>query len=112
MLRGIVDTVSKSQPDHLEPVLRNMASAVGQLSPEMLMGLMSHRSDAEEGPRLMNAVVSRMTDGTIAKFVARNVAAESTAVDRLAKAFQTLVRDGEQRERLLALAHDDVAASM
>jgi len=110
MLRGIVDAVSKSDPERMEPVLRNMASAVGQLSPEMLMGLMSDRR-TDDGPRLMNAVVSRMSEGTIAKFVARNVVAESSPTDRLAQAFQTLVRDGEERERLLTLARDDVAAS-
>jgi len=110
MLRGIVEAVSKADPERMEPVLRNMASAVGQLSPEMLMGLMSDRG-TEEGPRLMNAVVSRMSDGTIAKFVARNVIAESSPTDRLAMAFQTLVREGEERERLLTLAREDVAAS-
>ena len=110
MLRGIVEAVSKSDPERLEPVLRNMATAVGQLSPEMLMGLLSDRG-SDDGPRLMNAVVSRMSDGTIARFVARNVVAESSPTDRLAQAFQTLVRDGEERERLLTLAREDVAAS-
>jgi hypothetical protein len=110
MLRGIVDTVGKSEPERMEPVLRNMASAIGTLSPEMLIGMMSDRR-TEDGPRLMNAVVSRMSDGTIAKFVARNVVSESSPTDRLAQAFQTLVRDGEERERLLSLAREDVAAS-
>jgi hypothetical protein len=112
MLRGIVDTVSKADPEQLEPVLRNMATAVGQLSPEMLMGLMSDRSGAGEGPPVMNAVVNHMSDGTIARFVARNVIAQSSSTDRLAQAFQTLVRDeGEERQRLLTLAREDVAAS-
>jgi len=111
MLRDIVEAVSKSDPQRLEPVLRNMAGAVGQLSPETLMGLLAERGDHDEGPRLMNAVMSRMTDRTIARFVARNVIAETTATDRLAEVFQTLVRDGEERPRLLALAREDVAAS-
>jgi hypothetical protein len=110
MLRGIVEAVSKSDPERLEPVLHNMASAVGTLSPDMLIGMLSDRR-TEDGPRLMNAVVSRMSDGTIAKFVARNVVSESSPTDRLAQAFQTLVRDGEERERLLTLAREDVAAS-
>jgi HEAT repeat protein/PBS lyase HEAT-like repeat-containing protein len=110
MLRGIVDAVTNAQPEQLEPVLRNMATAVGQLSPEMLLGLIQQR-DIDEGPKLMNAVVSRMTDGTIAQFVARNVANDSSATDRLAVAFQSLVQEEEQRPRLLALAKDDVAAS-
>ncbi|PYQ73537.1 MAG: hypothetical protein DMG04_13710 [Acidobacteria bacterium] len=110
MLRGIIDAVSKADPDRLEPVLGNMASAVGRLSAEMLMGLLEQR-EVDEGPQLMNAVVSRMTDGAIARFVARNVIEETTATDRLAVAFQSLVQDAEQRPRLLTLAHEDVKAS-
>jgi phycoerythrocyanin alpha-cysteine-84 phycoviolobilin lyase/isomerase subunit PecF len=110
MLRGIVDAVSKTDPDRLEPVLRNMAVAVGQCSPDMLLGLIGQRED-EEGPRLVQAVVSRMTDTTIARFVARHVISESAPTDRLALAFQSLVREPEQQQRLLSLAHDDVAAS-
>ncbi len=43
--------------------------------------------------------------------MAKNVVAESSATDRLAQAFQTLVREDDQRQRLLALAKEDVAAS-
>jgi hypothetical protein len=118
MLRGIVEAVSKNEPDRLDPVLRNMASAVGQLSPDMMMGLLSHGSgvggdaDDEDTPRLISAVVSRMSEGTIARFVTRNIISnQGTATDRLAEAFQTLVRDVDQRERMLTLAHDDLAAS-
>jgi hypothetical protein len=93
MLRGIVDAVTRTAPDQLEPVLRNMASAVGSLPAELVLGLASDRSDqdgAEQAPPLMSAVVSRMSEGTIAQFVARNVVHERTATDRLALAFQTL----------------------
>jgi hypothetical protein len=110
MLRGIVEVVSKNDPDRLEPVLRSMASAVGQCTPDMLLGLIGHRGD-DEGPRLVQAVVSRMTDATIARFVSRHVISESAPTDRLALAFQSLVREPEQQQRLLSLAKDDVAAS-
>jgi hypothetical protein len=114
MLRGTVDAVSRTAPNQLEPALRNMACAVGSLSPDLLLGLMSDRSDrdaAEQAPPLMNAVVSRMTEGTIAKFVSRDIVQEHTATDRLALAFQTLVRGGEERQRLLTQAREDVASS-
>jgi hypothetical protein len=111
LMRKIVDGLSKSQPDRMEPTLRNMASAVGQLAPDLLMGLLTQRGDGNEAPDLMNAVVSRMSDGTIARFVARDLIAESTPTDRLAQVFQTLVRDGDERQRLLALAKGEVAAS-
>ncbi|HJZ71335.1 MAG TPA: HEAT repeat domain-containing protein [Vicinamibacterales bacterium] len=110
MLRGIVDVVSKNDPDRLEPVLRNMASAVGQVSPEMMLGLL-HQQHDDEGPRLMQAVVSRMTDQTIARFVSKHVIEGASSTDRLALAFQSLVREPDQQQRLLALARERVAAS-
>ena len=110
MLRGIIEVVSRKQPEQLEPVLKNMASAVGHCSPEMLLGLIGHQGD-EEGPQLMQAVVSRMTDATISKFVSRHVISGDTSTDRLAQAFQTLVRDGGEQQRLLGMAKGEVAAS-
>jgi HEAT repeats len=110
MLRGIVELVSKQQPQQLEPILKNMAVAVGRCSPEMMLGLMGPQPD-HEAPQLMQAVVSRMTDTTISRFVSRHIISGDSATDRLAQAFQTLVRDGEEQQRLLALAREDVAAS-
>jgi HEAT repeats/PBS lyase HEAT-like repeat len=110
MLRGIVEVVSRQQPEQLEPVLKNMAVAVGRCSPDILLGLIGQSSE-DEGPPLMQAVVSRMTDVTISRFVSRHVISGDTSTDRLAQAFQTLVRGGEEQQRLLALAKDDVAAS-
>ncbi len=112
LLRGIFDVVSKKQPEQVEPVLKSMAAAVGQCSPDVLLGLLGQQSQSsDDGPPLMQAVVSRMTDSTIASFVSRHVIAGETSTDRLAQAFQTLVRDGEEQQRLLALAREDVAAS-
>ena len=111
MLRGIVDVVSKNAPDRLEPVLQNMAAAVGQFSPEMLLGLLEKRREGDDGAQVVQAVVTRMSERTIARFVSRDVMAEDTATDRLAQAFQTLVRDADQQGRTLALARDEVAAS-
>jgi hypothetical protein len=116
VLHGIVNAVSKSNPDRLDPLLKNMAFAVGRLSAEAMLSLLSHGAGVAQGgadedtPRLVNAVVSRMSETTIARFVAHNVI-ENTPIDRLAQAFQTLVRDGEERQRMLTMAHADVAAS-
>ena len=110
MLRGIVELVSGKAPEQLEPVLKNMATAVGQCSPEMLIGLIGHQG-AAEGPQLVQAVVSRMTDATISRFVSRHVISGDTSTDRLAQAFQTLVRDGGEQQRLLGMARGEVAAS-
>jgi hypothetical protein len=111
MLRSVLDTVRAQNPDTIEAALRHMASAVGQLSPDLLLGLLAHARSGDEGPSLMSAVVSRMTEPTISRFVARSVVAGDTPTDRLALAFQSLVRDDEQRQRVLALAREEVAAS-
>ena len=73
MLRGIVDVVSKNAPERLEPVLQNMATAVGQFSPEMLLGLLDKRREGDDGAQVVQAVVTRMSEGTIARFVSRHV---------------------------------------
>ncbi|HEY2904474.1 MAG TPA: HEAT repeat domain-containing protein [Vicinamibacterales bacterium] len=111
MLKTIIEAIRQRAADRLDPALRNIAGAVGQLSPDVLMGLLTHPGEAGEPPDLMNAVVSRMSERTIAQFVAKNVIAESSATDRLAQAFQTLVREDDQRQRMLTLAREDVAAS-
>jgi HEAT repeat protein len=110
LLRGIVETATAKDPARLEPVLRSMAEAAGQLAPQVLLGLLAGRSP-DEGPGIMGAVASRMTDRTVARFVARNVIADETPMDRLAQAFQALVHDGEQRARVLEMAKEDVAAA-
>ena len=110
LLRGVVRTAEDGPPAQLEPLLRSMAGAIGQLSPEMMMQMLAHRNDGDRDAPLVDAVVSHMSDGTIAQFVARSVA-DNTPTDRLAQVFQTLVRDGEERVRLLALARSEAEAS-
>jgi hypothetical protein len=111
LLRAIVNIVSARDPSLLEPALRNMAAAAGHLSADTLLGLLQQRGDDSPDAQVVNAVVSRITDSTIAQFVARHVAAQGSATDRLALAFQALVPDRDHQQRLLTLAHDDLAAS-
>jgi HEAT repeat protein len=111
MFRQIMDAVAKSAPDDGEPVLQNLATAVGRFTPDTVLGLLSHRGEHGERPPIVAEVVRRMSDATIAQFVARNVIDTTTSTDRLAEAFQALVKDSEDRERLLALARKDVADS-
>ena len=120
LLQGIVQAVTVRDPDAVEPALRNLAGAAGRLSPDLLVSLISRgrpggeaAAGAADDPvtSLVGAVTSRMTEATIAQFVARNALAPGTSIDRVAQAFHSLVRDVDQRERLVAMAHDDAAAS-
>jgi len=110
LMRSIIETVASREPEQRENTLRNLATAVGHLSPEMLMGLFDPRGD-RDGPQLMTEVASHMSDGAVAGFVSRNVIESNTATDRVIQAFQTLVPDADERPRLLALAKDEVAES-
>ena len=78
----------------------------------LILALLSHTNDATgKAGGVVDAVVTRMTERTIAGLVARNASAEGTSIDRLAEAFHTLVRGDDQRQRLIALAHDEAATS-
>jgi hypothetical protein len=112
LLQGIVKAAKKAIPEEVDPVLRNMAGAVGRLSPEMMVALLSRAHDGSGGAAgVVDAVVTRMTEETIAGFIARNATAKGSSLDRVAQAFHTLVREDDQRQRLLTLAHDEAAAS-
>ena len=112
LLESIVDSTTKYEPDKVDEIMRSMAAALGRLTPDMMVSLLSQGgAKTGEASPIVNAVVNRMTDGTIATFVARNALSEDTSIDRVAEAFHSLVVDPDQRERLLDLAHDEAASS-
>ncbi len=106
----IVAIVGEDGTVSVEPALGNMAAAAGRLPAETLACLLGHGGETGDEASLVDAVVGHMSDQTIARFVVRGVA-DATPTDRLAQAFQALVRDGEERMRLLALARTEAAAS-
>src|SRR5262245_25997143 len=111
LMQGIVNAAKRSKPEALEAILRNMAGAIGRLSPEMLVSLLAHAGDAtSDDANVINDVVAKMSEQTIASFVARNAGADDTSLDRVAQAFHTLVRDDDQQQRLLSLARKEAAA--
>ncbi|HKT78608.1 MAG TPA: HEAT repeat domain-containing protein, partial [Vicinamibacterales bacterium] len=119
LLQAVVDAVRKVDPTGVEPVMHDLASAVGQLSPEMIVSLLAagargtevSGSAAPQPAAIVDEVVDRMSDSTIAGFVARNAMLPDSSLERVAHAFQTLVRETDARERLLALAHDEARSS-
>jgi hypothetical protein len=115
MLRGIAEAVARTDPSQLDLALRNMSAALGQVSPEMMLELLSQRGSTDDqgagAPHVVGEVVRRMSDQTIATFVTRSVATPGTSTDRLAEAFHALVPDHERRQNLVGLAHDDAVAS-
>jgi hypothetical protein len=110
LLRFVARAAIESAPDRLDHVLDNAAQATGGLSPDVMLELLTERYQAPGTEMdVVGAVVERMTDRTIATFVANSVVAERGATGRLAQAFQALVPDEERRESLVALAGSEVA---
>ena len=93
LLQAIIRAAKKANPEGVDPVLRNMAAAVGRLSPEMMVALLSRTDDATgDASGVVDAVVTRMTPQTIAGFIARNADSKGSSLDRVSQAFHTLVR--------------------
>ncbi len=112
MLRGVVDLVSRTDPGKLDALLKSVAQGFGALSPELLLELLStEEGRADKAADFVLQVASRMTDSTLGGFVARSVAAQGGATNRLAQAFQALVPDPGRRPGVLEMARAELEES-
>lgn len=113
IIRTMLDATSQwpqAQGEHA--VLQTAADASAKLTPEMMLALIERaRSPDAEGAGLAEDVVDRITDGTVASFVAGSVAETGGASERLAQAFEALVPEADRKERLLDLAKQEVDKS-
>ncbi len=114
ILRGLAEYVGRVNPVQLDQTLRQMGNAAGRLSADAMLELLVRRSQPEAmvgNVDVVNAMVTRMSDGAVAHFVSNSVISERGATDRLAQAFHALVPDADRQRQLLALAESEVAAS-
>lgn len=114
LLGGIVRAVTSRAPDQVEPVMRDLAGALGRLTPDMLATLAQQGfagSDSIDDKPVLQAVLGQMTDGTIASFVAKNAPGFGAPIERVVQAFQSLVIDEDRRERLVSMAHQSASAA-
>ena len=107
LLRTALEAAKNRGPEVAEQALDTIAAASARLTPEMLLVLLEERAAPHAPHAAMAAdVVGRMTDTTIASFVANSVIAERGATERLAHAFEALVPELERKEQLIELAGD------
>ncbi|MGH7338009.1 MAG: hypothetical protein ACREI7_10545, partial [Myxococcota bacterium] len=112
ILRGLVTLAGRRGPDDLDGALKSIAQATSRLTPDMMLAMLSERDHGAEGDGpMVGQIVNRMTDRTIASFVAGNIVAERGATGRLAQAFEALVPDTIARGDVLELARQEVAQS-
>lgn len=114
LLRGLAEYLSRTEPQRLDTVFRQVGRAAGSLSADDMLHLLAQRGRPESqvgGVDVAAALVERMGDESVVQFVSGSVTAAGGASDRLAHAFQALVPERDRQRQLLALAHDQVAAS-
>jgi hypothetical protein len=114
LLRGLAEYVGKTNPAQLDQTLRQIGGVAGRLSAESMLELLLRRGQPESmagNVDVVNAMVHRLTDGTVAQFVSNSVISERGPTERLAEAFHALVPDVDRQRQLLSLAHDEVASS-
>jgi HEAT repeat protein len=111
LLKAALAAVDARGESSRDQVLDTVAQASGHLTPDMILALIAQRdaSRAEDG-QLAASILDRMTDTSVASFVARSVTAERGATARLAHAFEALVPDPTKKSSLLEMARAETAA--
>ena len=114
LLRRVAEQLATTAPDMVDATFQRFAKAAGGLPVDTLAHLLGQRHTANAmagGLNVVGAVVERMTDETIADFVAGSVIAEHGASARLAEAFEALVPEIDRKRQLLSLAEQKVSES-
>jgi hypothetical protein len=108
LMRTALEAAKSRNPEEVDRALQTMADSCSRLTPEMMLAMLGARQspDADEA-RMANGLLERMSDQTVASFVARSLTAEKAATERLAHALEVLVPEAERKGRILELAHDD-----
>src|SRR5687767_8843458 len=115
MMHGLANYAAERKPEELDKVLDSMAGAAAQMTPDMLLTLITDPPPIPGGadaPRmdLAKELQTRLTDDMISKFLVDNVVKDRGASNRLATAFQTPVPDPSKQQDILAAAAKQAAA--
>jgi hypothetical protein len=114
IVRGLVDYVSRTEPQKLNEVFEQFGRGARHLSVEAMISLLAERQRPEAmagSVNVVSALIESMNDSSVAGFVADSVVAERGASERLAHAFRSLVPEFDRQRQLLALAREEVAAT-
>jgi hypothetical protein len=115
MMHGIANFAAERKPEELDKVLDGMAGAAAQMTPDMLLTLITDPPPMPGGagtPRmdLAKELQTRLTDDMVSKFLVDNIVKDRGASNRLATAFQTLVPDTGKQQDILAAAAEQAKA--
>jgi hypothetical protein len=114
LMHGLANYAAERKPAELDAVLNRMADAAAQMSPDMLLTLITDPPPVPggAGPRmdLAGELQARLTDEMLTKFLVENVVKDRGATQRLATAFHTLVPDPAKQQDIMAAAAEQAAA--
>ena len=112
LMRTALEAAKARNPAAAEQALQTMADSCARLTPEMMLAMLGSRQSSNAADAQMaNDLMERMSDHTVASFVARSVTAEKGATERLAHALEVLVPEAERKGRILELAHEEARQS-
>jgi hypothetical protein len=115
LMHGLANYTAERKPEELDAVLNRMAGAAAQMSPDMLLSLITDPPPmpAAGGAARMDLageLQARLTDEMLTKFLVENIVKDRGATSRLATAFQTLVPDPSKQQAILAAATEQASA--
>lgn len=116
LMHGLANYAAERQPEELDGVLNRMAGAAAQMSPDMLLTLITDPPPLQApgattlGMDLGGELQARLTDEMLTKFLVENVVKDRGASNRLAAAFHTLVPDPARQQDILAAATEQAQA--
>lgn len=112
VLQALADFVAAHHPEQLNRILNEIAGVVPRLTPDLVVTMITTgvpMEGAAPGIDLPGEVRARLSDQSVAEFVAQSVSRDEGATGRLAEAFQALVPDEGRRGQLLEMAEREAA---
>jgi HEAT repeat protein len=101
--RHLASIVTVMAPDRLPEVMGNLATAAFQLDPHVVMQLMQTEEDPADQATVVRGMAAAFDDVKVAQLLARALAIDGQASDRLATIFNTIAPDEDRKRRVLAL---------
>ncbi|HZM94021.1 MAG TPA: HEAT repeat domain-containing protein [Vicinamibacterales bacterium] len=112
LMRTAIDAARTRGEAEVDRGFETIAASCSSLTPEMMLAMLERReSTITDEASLMSHVVERMTDDTLASFMARSVARERGSAERLAEALHVLVPSQEQKAHVVELAKAEALES-
>ena len=105
LMRTAIEAARTRGEEEVDRAIGTIAAACASLTPDTMLGMLERRQGPnQEDASLVSTVVERMTDRTMATFMARAVAAERGATERLAHALDSLAPAKDRKGRIVDLA--------